>query len=369
MSRRKLAVQLFVLAIAIYIGCNHDVITSSTLIKSFVTYCSQKFSHSSLYSIKIPNRRSEEKLAKKKKEIETHLVEKSPMVLNEVCSPNSDICYMIIDEAMRYKDELIVKRRIALKKMPNYALTIVDLNVPADLTWSNLNTRNWPVNKLVITTRYIKLLIAASFFTEALTFEPTEQQKVLMIGLGGGVASNFLSMLDWLMIHTTVVEIDPFIYNIARQFFDHTDDDRTNVIIDDGIQFLKTAVENEETYNALMIDACHTEDEDILCPIEEFYMKNDVIKNVADVLDENGVMTMNILCAKDSAENEDKILKAYEPFFPSCFLFKYLSQRRMLICSKKHNWTWTSRKSRFLKNIQQVDDVFEFKLYDLLKNI
>lgn len=70
----------------------------------------------------------------------------------------------------------------------------------------SMETSRWKVNKLVVKSLYIKLMIAAGFFTEVKTrageelqslgFENKQTKEVLMIGLGGGVLANFLSALE-----------------------------------------------------------------------------------------------------------------------------------------------------------------------------
>ena len=84
-----------------------------------------------------------------------------------------------------------------------------------------------------------------------------------MIGLGGGVSSSFLSVLPemdiqvraflyWqpasIQVETTVIELDPFMATTAEKYFGHANvPGVTNVIVADGLKFLKKAVKNSKS--------------------------------------------------------------------------------------------------------------------------
>ena len=78
------------------------------------------------------------------------------------------------------------------------SITIARLLVPSPLTKNNLLVRNWKIDKKTIVPTFPtgELYIAIGYLTEALSYESRERQQVLMVGLGGGVISNYLSTLD-----------------------------------------------------------------------------------------------------------------------------------------------------------------------------
>lgn len=162
--------------------------------------------------------------------------------------------------------------------------------------------------------------IAIGFITEALSTESSEKQHVLMIGLGGGSSSSFLSILhnldltvrwplfpfcELFQVETTVVEIDEFMVKLAEEYFNHlTEPGVTNVIVQDGVQFVEDAVEGGEferrrpielacsvrRYHSILLDACYAVDETStgrICPIKQF-LEEKAIRNLYDLLEDNG---------------------------------------------------------------------------------
>ncbi|ONI28765.1 hypothetical protein PRUPE_1G159900 [Prunus persica] len=62
--------------------------------------------------------------------------------------------------------------------------------------------------------------------------------KAVVIGLGAGLLPMFLNRCMPLM-HTEVVELDPVVRKLAKEYFNFVEDDRLQVHIADGIQFVR----------------------------------------------------------------------------------------------------------------------------------
>ena len=75
-----------------------------------------------------------------------------------------------------------------------------------------------------------------------------KEPKVLVIGLGGGVLSNFLEA-RYPAAALTSVEIDPVMVKIARVYFDLPE--TCNVVVADGLKFLE---ERKEQYDLIILD-------------------------------------------------------------------------------------------------------------------
>uniref|UniRef100_A0A1I7XM04 PABS domain-containing protein n=1 Tax=Heterorhabditis bacteriophora TaxID=37862 RepID=A0A1I7XM04_HETBA len=84
--------------------------------------------------------------------------------------------------------------------------------------------------------------IETTILKRALSLDPEVSQQVLMIGLGGGQISNFFSAAKYLKIKSTVVEIDPEMVVLARDWFGHEDNNDTTIIIENGLIFIEKAV-------------------------------------------------------------------------------------------------------------------------------
>ncbi|VDK55820.1 unnamed protein product, partial [Cylicostephanus goldi] len=115
----------------------------------------------------------------------------------KVC--DADRCYLISDHPyLEDEKSLIVERSTKVRDYSEVRITTAELETPQELTWKNFNTKQWNVNKLFIKHVYCRAMIAVPFMTQALKFDPEDYQNVLMIGLGGGVMNNFLTIVDFI---------------------------------------------------------------------------------------------------------------------------------------------------------------------------
>ncbi|KHJ79159.1 hypothetical protein OESDEN_21201, partial [Oesophagostomum dentatum] len=116
-----------------------------------------------------------------------------------------------------------------------------------------------------------------------------------------------------------------------------------------------------------LLDACYNDDAPVVCPVPEF-KKEDVIKNLAQLLDDGGVLSVNILCLRDAIGIENELLATYKEHFETCFLLRYKFNQRLLVCTNRKNWSFEENRDRFLSNLWKVDDRFDFKIYDTIHN-
>uniref|UniRef100_A0A914DN67 PABS domain-containing protein n=2 Tax=Acrobeloides nanus TaxID=290746 RepID=A0A914DN67_9BILA len=84
--------------------------------------------------------------------------------------------------------------------------------------------------------------------------------KILSIGLGGANINNFFSEPPN-KHNITVVEIDAAMKEVAQKWFGLEENGRHQVLVDDGVEFLRKLAENEK-FDIIFIDACHSKRED-----------------------------------------------------------------------------------------------------------
>ncbi|PIO68240.1 hypothetical protein TELCIR_09977 [Teladorsagia circumcincta] len=200
---------------------------------------------------------------------------------------------------------------------------------------------------------------------EALKFDPADWQNVLLIGLGGGTQNNFLSAVDFVKVNLTTVELSPLMVTIATDWFGLLETRTNNVFVEDGVDYLHGAVQRDEKYRSIILDACTDINQSIICPAKDF-MRHSVIQDIARILDDEGVLTVNILSSRDYIANEDNILSTFKKHFSTCFLLRYNETQRLLVCTKKERWSFNEERARFTKNFQNVDDRFDFGLSDVI---
>ncbi|KAK6033463.1 hypothetical protein OSTOST_00315 [Ostertagia ostertagi] len=122
-----------------------------------------------------------------------------------------------------------------------------------------------------------------------------------------------------------------------------------------------------EKYKTVILDACHDVKQSsavkpsILCPANSF-MKSGVIRSIAQVLGEHGVLAVNILCSRDNLANEEHVLSVFREHFATCFLLRYSAAQRLLACTQREGWSFGAQRTRFIQNLQDFDNQFNFRL-------
>ncbi|VDL80906.1 unnamed protein product [Nippostrongylus brasiliensis] len=109
---------------------------------------------------------------------------------------------------------------------------------PTPLTWKNFNTKNWRIDKRTVRKSYATVLIVGAFSTGALKLDTKREQKVLMIGLAGGVLANFLSTIPNVKISITIVDIEPVMKQIATKWFGIKESPTMRIVVQDGVEFV-----------------------------------------------------------------------------------------------------------------------------------
>lgn len=161
-------------------------------------------------------------------------------------------------------------------------------------------------------------------------------KKLLLIG--GGVYTLPMTLLKaFSNIQIDVVELDPGLDKIARDFFDLRLDERLKIMHGDGLEYLDAS---DETYDIVLIDAF------VNLQIPESLSTAPAAKALASRLTKDGTVAMNIISAYKGARtdiiqkqyfNFDKVFKFVEVFPASSGLFSlWLPQNLVLIGQKGH---------------------------------
>lgn len=118
----------------------------------------------------------------------------------------------------------------------------------------------------------------------ALLFQPSPQQ-ILLFGLGGG---DMVRQLNFLLPDSqiTVVEIDPAIVEVSRDFFELPDSDKVTIKIDDAAHFLH---QDRQHYQLMLIDIYDGKDIPNLLQDPGFYQR------CHQKIEDNGVLVLNLL--------------------------------------------------------------------------
>ena len=127
---------------------------------------------------------------------------------------------------------------------------------------------------------YTQMMMSSLFMTS----QPPK--TILIVGLGGGTLPRALATI-LPQAHIDVVEIDPAVVRVAKEFFAFKADTRTTVIETDGRVFVKRAIREQRHYDLIMLDAFDHE------YIPEHLLTREFLQEIASLLTPSGVLAAN----------------------------------------------------------------------------
>ncbi|KAG1677985.1 Methyltransferase-like protein 13 [Nymphon striatum] len=147
------------------------------------------------------------------------------------------------------------------------------------------------------------------FMISGLSFLPssfqgkTDQIDILLIGLGGGSLAMFLHN-NFSSVHLGVVEIDSGIVDIAKKWFDFSEDSRNIVHVDDGINFITSESKLQRKYDIVMLDVDNKDTSlGLSCPPKEFVQPS-ILNHSHNILKSSGVFIINLVCRDKSLQEK-----------------------------------------------------------------
>ncbi|XP_042371183.1 eEF1A lysine and N-terminal methyltransferase-like [Plectropomus leopardus] len=157
--------------------------------------------------------------------------------------------------------------------------------------------------------------------------------SVLLVGLGGGGLPQFLR--DFVPnVTVEVVELDPAVLQVAKEWFGFRPDDRLTVTIGDGLERI-CALEKEggHLFDAIMFDV-DSKDSTVgmSCPPAAF-VETSILQKVSNLLTARGVFMLNLVC-RDSVLRKS-VLERVSAVFPSILSRKIEGEvNEVLLCTR-----------------------------------
>lgn len=165
-----------------------------------------------------------------------------------------------------------------------------------------------------IVMNYPQMMLAALFL------QP-EPRSVLIIGLGGGTIPRALTQLTP-QAAIDVVEIDPAVVRVAKEYFRFVDGAKVRSFAQDGRVFVKRALREKRKYDLVMLDAFDHE------YIPEHLLTREFIQETRQLLTANGVLVANTFSSSRLYDHESV---TYAAVFPTFFNLK--RDNRIIIAS------------------------------------
>ncbi|GAA6229378.1 methyltransferase-like protein 13 [Lates japonicus] len=165
--------------------------------------------------------------------------------------------------------------------------------------------------------------------------------SVLLVGLGGGGLPQFLR--DFVPnVTVEVVELDPVVLEVAKEWFGFRPDDRLTVTLGDGLERI-CALEKEggSLFDAVMFDVDNKDSTvGMSCPPAAF-VETSILQKVCSLLTPRGIFILNLVC-RDPVLRKS-VLQRLSTVFPSILSRKIEGEvNEVLMCSRGENETSNS---------------------------
>ncbi|XP_049588046.1 eEF1A lysine and N-terminal methyltransferase [Syngnathus scovelli] len=158
--------------------------------------------------------------------------------------------------------------------------------------------------------------------------------SVLVVGLGGGGLPQFLR--DFVPgVSVEVVELDPVVLEVAKEWFHFRPDDQLTVTLGDGLERIRALEEEGGTlFDAIMFDVDNKDSTvGMSCPPAAF-VENSILHKVSSLLTPKGIFILNLVC-RDSALRKD-VLERVSGVFPAILSRKIDGEvNEVLLCRRE----------------------------------
>lgn len=154
-----------------------------------------------------------------------------------------------------------------------------------------------------------------------------DPQRILVAGLGGGTIPTAMREL-YPDAHIDVLEVDQAVVNVAKQYFDFSEDDNLINHVVDARVFIKRAGLRGEQYDYIVLDAFSGE------YIPEHLLTQEFLQEVSQILTPDGVVVANTFASSRLYDYESV---TYRAVFGEFLNFKTAGSGNRIILAKKQN--------------------------------
>lgn len=161
---------------------------------------------------------------------------------------------------------------------------------------------------------YTKMMMGALYLNP-------NPRNILIVGLGGGVLPTALAKM-FPEAGIDIVEIDPAVVNVARQFFGFNPGQKVQVFEEDGRIFVKRAGKSERRYDLIMLDAFDHE------YIPEHLLTREFLLEVKALLTGDGILVANTFSSSRLYHHEST---TYEAVFGSFYNLRVKLKNRIIL--------------------------------------
>jgi len=169
------------------------------------------------------------------------------------------------------------------------------------------------------------------YFFQAFVLNP-DIQNTLMLGLGGGSAPK-LMQLYFPQVNVDVVEIDPVVYDVAKEYFYFKPSEKTLVTIQDARVFLRRT---DKIFDLIIMDAYTSNKYGSYIP---FHLATREFFEVVDShLSDDGIFAFNII-GQVYGERKEVVAALYRTLserFTNLYIFPAITSENVVIIASKN---------------------------------
>ncbi|WP_223671167.1 spermidine synthase [Kangiella shandongensis] len=203
---------------------------------------------------------------------------------------------------------------------------------------------------------YYKLAMSATFFLN-------EPKDILVVGLGGGVLVNHYKEL-YPNANITSVEIDPVVTEMAKKYFNYTDDGaQYKTHVRDGRVFVKRAQRKDQRYDFILLDAFNSD------YIPEHMMTKEYLEEVKSILKPGGIIMANTFSSSALFHHESE---TYHQVFGELYQVSFKDEKtnRVIVVSNEKLPQKRSllKRANEYKGLMMQYGVDTLKVFDAISN-
>ena len=194
----------------------------------------------------------------------------------------------------------------------------------------------------------------------------SDDVQLLLIGLGGGSLPMFI-YTHFPRIYTTVVELDPDIVDVAKNWFGFQENERMKLIVGDGLDVLR---ETSKNYDIVVFDIDSKDtSKPLSCPPPVFIDEKS-LKCVKAMLFTGGLFVLNLVCRHQQVNEE--VIKLIQQMFPEVWKIDIENEvNEILICcdSKMKTEPATNDGKKLQEQIAAASPSSNVELASFLQNL
>ncbi|XP_036066913.1 eEF1A lysine and N-terminal methyltransferase isoform X1 [Oryzias melastigma] len=174
------------------------------------------------------------------------------------------------------------------------------------------------------------MVAALALLQEGMQHGTDASVSVLLVGLGGGGLPQFLR--DFLPgVSVEVVELDPVMLEVAKEWFGFRPDSRLTVTVGDGLEHICALEKGGRLFDAIMLDVDNKDGSlGMSCPPAAF-VETPFLQKIHNLLTSRGLFILNLVCRDPNLRKN--VLEGVSSVFPTVFSQKIDQEvNEVLLC-------------------------------------